>query len=110
MPLWEPSGLSPAVEAYHEFVACVENTPGDDPSQLLQAYANILKRTIADKNVQVNLSSGALLQALRGKGWDSSVHLLPGLYSRRVVTMCPRSLHTARGQKFWNFRDPPFPP
>jgi len=37
---------------------------GDDPSQLLQAYANILKRTIADKNVQVNLSSGALVQAV----------------------------------------------
>lgn len=36
----------------------------DDPSQLLQAYSTILRRTIPDKNVQVNLSSGALLQVV----------------------------------------------
>jgi len=37
---------------------------GDEPNQLLQGYAATLKRTIADKNVQVSLSSGGLLQAV----------------------------------------------
>lgn len=37
---------------------------GDEPSQLLQGYSTILKRTIADKNIQVMFSSGGLLQAV----------------------------------------------
>jgi centrosomal protein CEP104 len=37
---------------------------GDDPNQLLHGYAAILRRTVADKNVQVSLSSGGLIQAV----------------------------------------------
>jgi centrosomal protein CEP104 len=35
-----------------------------DPSRLLEAFSTILKRTLADKNVQVCLSSFALLQTM----------------------------------------------
>ena len=44
------------------YIACCPK--GDEPNQFLQGYAMILKRTIADKNVQVSLRSGDLLQAV----------------------------------------------
>lgn len=51
-------------------------TGGHDPSRLLRGYLTVLKRTIADKAVQVFLSSGSLLLVL-------SQHLLQRPHFRR---------------------------
>jgi len=46
---------------------------GDDPAQLLQGYATILRRRIPDTNVQAFLSACSLLQAVCGQLLESGM-------------------------------------